>query len=102
MSKFLVIVESPAKAKTIKKFLTSEYNVTSSQGHIRDLPAKELSVDVEHDFAPTYVINNDKKKLVNELKVLSKDAEIVYLASDDDREGEAISWHLKEALKLSD
>lgn len=102
MSKFLVIVESPAKAKTIKKFLTSEYNVTSSQGHIRDLPAKELSVDVEHDFAPTYVINNDKKKLVNELKVLSKDAEIVYLASDDDREGEAISWHLKETLKLSD
>ncbi len=102
MSKFLVIVESPAKAKTIKKFLTSDYNVTSSQGHIRDLPAKELSVDVEHDFAPTYVVNSDKKKLVNELKVLAKDAEIVYLASDDDREGEAISWHLKETLKLSD
>ncbi len=102
MGKFLVIVESPAKAKTIKKFLGADFNVTSSQGHIRDLPAKELAVDVENDFAPTYVINSDKKKLVSELKKLSKDAEIVYLASDDDREGEAISWHLKEALNLKD
>ncbi|MDR2401887.1 MAG: type I DNA topoisomerase [Cytophagales bacterium] len=102
MNKFLVIVESPAKAKTIKKFLSSDYNVTSSQGHIRDLPAKELAVDIENDFTPTYVVNGDKKKLVNELKVLSLNAEIVYLASDDDREGEAISWHLKEALGLTE
>lgn len=102
MDRFLVIVESPAKARTIKKFLSSDYNVMSSQGHIRDLPAKELAVDVDNDFAPTYVINSDKKKLVNELKALAKDAEIVYLASDDDREGEAISWHLKESLELTD
>jgi len=100
MQKNLVIVESPAKAKTIEKFLGKDYKVLSSYGHIRDLKAKEIGIDFEHDYAPEYVIPTDKKKLVTELKNEAKGAEMVWLASDEDREGEAISWHLFEALKL--
>ncbi|MEP2935975.1 MAG: type I DNA topoisomerase [Gilvibacter sp.] len=102
MAKNLVIVESPAKAKTIEKFLGKEFKVTSSFGHIVDLPSKELGVDVEGDFKPKYVIPSDKKKLVKELKDLAKKAETVWLASDEDREGEAIAWHLFEALGLTE
>ena len=100
MVKNLVIVESPAKAKTIEKFLGKDYTVRSSFGHIRDLAPDKLSVEVEKNFEPNYQIPEDKKKVVDELKKLAKDAEIIWLATDEDREGEAISWHLKEALKL--
>ena len=100
MQKNLVIVESPAKAKTIEKFLGKDFKVMSSYGHIRDLKTKEFSIDVEHDYAPQYVIPADKKKLVSELKSEAKSAEQVWLASDEDREGEAISWHLYEVLGL--
>jgi DNA topoisomerase-1 len=99
MSKNLVIVESPAKAKTIEKYLGSDYTVKSSFGHIRDLPKKGLNIDIENDFAPTYEINPDKKKVVAELRAAAKGHE-VWLASDEDREGEAIAWHLAQALKL--
>jgi DNA topoisomerase I len=101
MSKNLVIVESPAKAKTIEGYLGSDFMVKSSFGHIRDLPGKELGVDVDKNFEPKYEISTDKVKVVNELKKLAKGKE-VWLATDDDREGEAISWHLKEALGLDD
>ncbi len=100
MQKNLVIVESPAKAKTIEKFLGKDFKVLSSYGHIRDLKTKEFSVDVEHDYTPQYVVPADKKKLVAELKSEAKAAEQVWLASDEDREGEAISWHLYEVLGL--
>lgn len=100
MQKNLVIVESPAKAKTIEKFLGKDYKVMSSYGHIRDLKTKEFSIDIQHDYAPQYVIPADKKKLVSELKSEAKSAEQVWLASDEDREGEAISWHLYEVLGL--
>ena len=100
MAKNLVIVESPAKAKTIEKFLGSDYQVESSYGHIADLPSKEIGVDVEHGFKPKYEVSADKKALVTKLKGLAKNAEMVWLASDEDREGEAISWHLAEELKL--
>ena len=100
MQKNLVIVESPAKAKTIEKFLGSDYKVLSSYGHIRDLKKKEFSIDVENGYRPTYEIPEDKKKLVKELKSEAKKAEMVWLASDEDREGEAISWHLFEVLGL--
>lgn len=100
MAKNLVIVESPAKAKTIEKFLGSDYQVESSYGHIADLPSKEIGVDVENGFKPKYEVSPDKKALVSKLKTLSKNAEMVWLASDEDREGEAISWHLAEELKL--
>ncbi|AOW09315.1 type I DNA topoisomerase [Flavobacterium gilvum] len=100
MAKNLVIVESPAKAKTIEKFLGSEYQVESSYGHIADLPSKEIGVDVENGFTPKYEVSSDKKALVAKLKTLAKNAEMVWLASDEDREGEAISWHLAEELKL--
>ena len=100
MQKNLVIVESPAKAKTIEKFLGKDYKVMSSYGHIRDLKTKEFSIDIEHDYAPQYVIPADKKKLVSELKSEAKSAEQVWLASDEEREGEAISWHLYEVLGL--
>jgi DNA topoisomerase-1 len=100
MQKNLVIVESPAKAKTIEKFLGKDYKVLSSYGHIRDLKAKEFSVDIENNYAPQYVIPADKRKLVSELKKAAHDAEAVLLASDEDREGEAIAWHLSEALGL--
>ena len=98
--KNLVIVESPAKAGTIQKFLGKDYIVKSSFGHIRDLHDSELSIDVEHGFAPKYVIPADKKKVVAELKKAAKEASVVWLASDEDREGEAISWHLFESLGL--
>ena len=98
--KSLVIVESPAKAKTIEKFLGKDYKVMSSYGHIRDLKTKDFSIDLEHNYAPEYVIPSDKKKLVTELKNEAKKAEQVWLASDEDREGEAISWHLYEVLGL--
>ncbi len=100
MGKNLVIVESPAKAKTIEKFLGKDFQVMSSYGHIRDLKAKEFSVDVANDYAPEYVVPTDKKKLVTELKAKAKTAETVWLASDEDREGEAIAWHLFETLQL--
>ena len=99
MAKNLVIVESPAKAKTIEKFLGKDYTVKSSYGHIRDLPKKGLNIDVANNFAPTYAINDDKKKVIAELRKAAKDA-VVWLASDEDREGEAIAWHLAQALKL--
>lgn len=98
-AKNLVIVESPAKARTIEKYLGKDYTVLSSFGHIRDLPKKGMSIDMENGFAPTYEVPTDKKKVVAELKKQSKGA-TVWLASDEDREGEAISWHLCEALKL--
>lgn len=98
--KNLVIVESPAKAKTIEKFLGKDYKVMSSYGHIRDLKEKDFSIDIEHDYQPEYVVPEDKKKVVSDLSSESKKAEIVWLASDEDREGEAISWHLYEVLKL--
>jgi len=98
--KNLVIVESPAKAKTIEKYLGKDYSVTSSMGHVRDLPKDDISIDINKGFKPTYEISEDKKELVNKLKKLSKDAQTVWLATDADREGEAIAWHLLEALKL--
>jgi DNA topoisomerase-1 len=100
MAKNLVIVESPAKAKTIEKFLGSDFQVESSYGHIADLPSKEIGVDVANGFKPKYEVSSDKKALVSKLKTLAKNAEMVWLASDEDREGEAISWHLSEELKL--
>ncbi|WP_340199920.1 type I DNA topoisomerase [Ascidiimonas sp. W6] len=102
MAKNLVIVESPAKAKTIEKFLGKDFKVESSFGHIADLPSKELGVDVDKDFAPKYIVSSDKKPVVKKLKDLAKKAEIVWLASDEDREGEAIAWHLAEELKLDE
>ena len=100
MAKNLVIVESPAKAKTIEKFLGSDYQVESSYGHIADLPSKEIGVDVENGFKPKYEVSADKKALVTKLRGLAKKADMVWLASDEDREGEAISWHLSEELNL--
>lgn len=102
MPKNLVIVESPAKAKTIEGYLGKDYKVTSSYGHVRDLPKGDKAIDKENGFAPTYEVSPDKKAVIKELKKLSKDSEVIYLASDDDREGEAISWHLKEALGLDE
>jgi DNA topoisomerase-1 len=102
MAKNLVIVESPAKAKTIEKFLGKDFQVESSFGHIADLPSKELGIDVDGDFSPTYIVSDDKKALVKKLKALAKKAETVWLASDEDREGEAIAWHLKEQLSLKE
>ncbi len=100
MQKNLVIVESPAKAKTIEKFLGKDYKVMSSYGHIRDLKTKEFSIDLEHNYTPQYVIPADKRKLVTELRSEARKADQVWLASDEDREGEAISWHLAEVLDL--
>lgn len=100
MAKNLVIVESPAKAKTIEKFLGKDFKVESSFGHISDLPSKELGVDVDGDFKPKYQVSNDKKAVVKKLKDLAQKADTVWLASDEDREGEAIAWHLAETLKL--
>jgi len=101
MSKNLVIVESPAKAKTIEKYLGRDFTVKSSIGHVRGLPSKTGSVDVDHDFAPKFEVNADKKKVITELKKAVKEADHVWLASDEDREGEAIAWHLAEVLKLN-
>ena len=100
MQENLVIVESPAKAKTIEKFLGKGYTVTSCMGHIRDLQKKDFGIDLGKNYHPKYVVTSDKKKIVAELKKMAKDAETVWLASDEDREGEAIAWHLKEVLKL--
>ncbi|MGG8496465.1 type I DNA topoisomerase [Tenacibaculum sp. TC6] len=102
MAKNLVIVESPAKAKTIEKFLGKDFQVESSFGHIADLPSKELGIDVEGDFKPKYIVSTDKKSVVKKLKDLAKKADTVWLASDEDREGEAIAWHLFEQLKLKE
>ena len=102
MAKNLVIVESPAKAKTIEGYLGKDFLVTSSYGHIRDLEKKNKGVDIENNFKPLYKISEEKKKVVTELKKLSRKAEVVWLATDEDREGEAISWHLKEALELEE
>ncbi len=102
MSKNLVIVESPAKAKTIEGYLGKDFKVASSMGHIRDLPKGGGAIDIENGFEPTYEVSPDKVEVINKLKKLASDAEMVYLASDEDREGEAISWHLKEVLDLSD
>src|ERR1043166_7828886 len=98
MSKNLVIVESPAKAKTINKYLGSNFTVRASMGHIRDLPEKGLGVDIEKKFEPTYEVTSTKTKVVSELKSAAKSADKVYLCPDPDREGEAIAWHLSELL----
>src|SRR5438067_7556953 len=100
MSKHLVIVESPTKARTISKFLGSDYQVEASMGHVRDLPKSKLSIDVKHNFEPVYIIPPKAKETVAELKKLAKDASSIILATDEDREGEAISWHLVQALGL--
>ncbi|MBT8205719.1 MAG: type I DNA topoisomerase [Eudoraea sp.] len=100
MAKNLVIVESPAKARTIERFLGKDYKVASSFGHIADLPSKELGVDIDNNFKPKYIVDTDKKPVVKKLKELAKKADTIWLASDEDREGEAISWHLVETLNL--
>src|SRR5579884_178132 len=102
MAKSLVIVESPAKAKTIKKYLGKNFNVEASSGHLVDLPNNKLGVDIEKDFKPQYVVIKDKKKFLEQLQKAAKGAEKVYLASDPDREGEAIAWHIVDRLKIKD
>ena len=102
MSKNLVIVESPAKAKTIEKFLGNDFKVVSSNGHISDLPSNELGINVDENYAPKYIVSKDKKDIVKKLKSEVKKVETVWLASDEDREGEAIAWHLQESLKLDE
>ena len=101
MAKNLVIVESPAKAKTIGKYLGKDYTVKASLGHVKDLPKKNLSVDVDNDFKPVYEVIEGKKKLIAELKTAAKGADTIYLAADPDREGEAICFHLQEELQDS-
>lgn len=101
MSKNLVIVESPAKAKTIEKYLGKDFTVRSSMGHIRGLPSKDGSIDVAHDFAPKFEVDPDKKKVIADLKKTAKESDTIWLASDEDREGEAIAWHIAEVLKLN-
>ena len=98
--KRLVIVESPAKARTLSNILGSEYDVRASVGHVRDLPKSRLGVDVENDFQPKYIVPKDKKDVVKGLMEAAKKAGMVYLATDPDREGEAISWHLQQAMSL--
>jgi len=100
MAKNLVIVESPAKGKTIEKFLGPDYKVVASMGHIRDLPQKSLGIDIENGFTPEYGVSEDKEKTVNSLKKLAKTAKEVWIATDEDREGEAIGWHLCHALNI--
>ena len=102
MAKYLVIVESPAKVKTIKKFLGANYEVAASNGHVRDLPKSQLGIDVEHDYDPKYITIRGKGDILAALRKEVKKAEKIYLATDPDREGEAISWHLLFALKLED
>src|SRR5215469_9299249 len=99
MAKALVIVESPAKAKTINKYLGRNYVVKASLGHVKDLPKRDLAVDVDNGFRPRYEVIEGKKKLIQELKDAAKKVESVYLAADPDREGEAICWHLQEELQ---
>lgn len=98
----LVIVESPHKAKQIQGYLGNEYTVKASQGHVRDLQEKGLSIDVDHGFNPEYAVSPGKEKIIRELKALAGKADVVLLASDPDREGEAIAWHLKEVLGLDE
>jgi DNA topoisomerase-1 len=100
MSKNLIIVESPAKAKTIQKFIGKDYTVISSKGHVRDLPAKGMGIDIAHDFEPQYEVLDDKKSLINDIKKAAAEADTIWLATDDDREGEAISWHLMEVTNM--
>ena len=102
MAKNLVIVESPAKVKTIKKFLGSNYDVQASNGHVRDFPKSQFGIDVENDFEPKYITIRGKGELLASLRKEAKKADKVYLATDPDREGEAISWHLMKALKLDE
>jgi DNA topoisomerase I len=102
MAKNLVIVESPAKAKTIEGYLGKDFKVASSMGHVRDLPKGNAAIDIENGFIPTYEVSPDKKEIIQKLKKMAADADMVYLASDEDREGEAIAWHLKESLDLND
>src|SRR5579863_691818 len=99
MAKNLVIVESPAKAKTIGKYLGKQYSVKASLGHVKDLPKKDLAVDVDNDFKPVYEVIEGKRKLIQELKAAAKGTDAIYLAADPDREGEAICFHLQEELK---
>src|ERR1035437_6001647 len=101
MSKSLIIVESPAKAKTINKFLGDDYVVSSSYGHIRDLPDKGIAIDIKNNYEPKYEVSEDKEKVIKELKKLAKGAKDIYLATDEDREGEAIAWHLCHVLDLN-
>ena len=100
MSKNLIIVESPAKAKTIQKFIGKDYTVISSKGHVRDLPTKGMGIDIAHDFEPQYEVLDDKKALINDIKKKAAEADTIWLATDDDREGEAISWHLMEVTNM--
>jgi DNA topoisomerase-1 len=102
MKKFLVIVESPAKCKTINKFLGKDYHLMASFGHVRDLPGKTMGIDIEKDFEPSYVTMKDKTKVLKEIKTAAKNSELVYLATDPDREGEAIAWHIAQATNLPD
>ena len=102
MSRSLVIVESPAKAKTIKKYLGGDFGVEASSGHLVDLPEDELGVDIEKNFKPRYVVIKEKKKFLDNLKKAAEGVKDIYLASDPDREGEAIAWHIAERLKVKD
>ena len=102
MAKNLVIVESPAKVKTIKKFLGANYEVDASNGHVRDMPKSQLGIDIEHDYEPKYITIRGKGDILAKLRKEVKKADKIYLATDPDREGEAISWHLSKALKLED
>src|SRR3970040_2309151 len=102
MAKSLVIVESPAKARTIKKILGRGYQVLPSMGHVKDLPKSRLGVDVEKGFAPTYVVIKERKKLLGEIVEAARSAKTVYLAPDPDREGEAIAWHIADAIQAAD
>src|SRR4028119_442223 len=101
MPKSLIIVESPAKTKTLKGFLGRDFQVEASMGHVRDLPASKLGVDVDNNFEPSYVAIPDRKDVLQKLGEAAKGADTIYLASDPDREGEAISWHIASALKLN-
>ena len=100
MSKNIVIVESPGKIKSIQRYLDKSYKVVSTYGHVRDLPKQEFGIDIPEGFKPTYIVNKDKKEVLKTLSAQVKQASFVYLASDDDREGEAIAWHTKESLQL--
>ena len=100
--KYLLIVESPTKVKAIKKFLGTGYEVAASNGHVRDLPKSQMGIDVEHDYEPRYITIRGKGDVLANLRKMVKKSDHIYLATDPDREGEAISWHLKSALKLED
>lgn len=102
MTKNLLIVESPSKARTIKKYLGKDFQVLASVGHIKDLPEKELGIDIQKDFKPKYVTITGKTKIIQQLKTAAQSAQMVYLAPDPDREGEAIAWHIANSLKVPD